>query len=175
MRGCGVRPNRRGGWLVGVGVWSLFCTLASAQQVASHGSSGGEIGPPGSAVVVSPESSTTAVIVLPSSPEPAVHTFWDRANIELFSVTAVLRGLDYASTRNFQARGRTEVLLPDDVVNNSAGFASLEAAGTVASIGVAYLFHRTGHHKLERWVSVTHASVTAFGDARNYALKSRRR
>ena len=56
--------------------------------------------------------------------------FWDRTNILLFSGVAVFRGLDYASTRNFQARGREEILIPDDVVNNSAGFASLEAAGT---------------------------------------------
>ncbi len=87
----------------------------------------------------------------------------------------MLRGLDYASTRNFQARGRKEILIPQDVVNNSAGFASLEAAATVTSVGVAYLFHRTGHHKLERWISLSHASVTAFGDARNYALKTRQR
>jgi len=85
----------------------------------------------------------------------------------------VTRGLDYASTRNFQARGRQEILLPDDVVNNSAGFASLEAAGTLTSIGISYIFHRTGHHKLERWLSIGHISVTAFGDVRNYCLKSR--
>lgn len=91
----------------------------------------------------------------------------------LFSGIALTRGLDYASTRNMQARGREEILLPDDVVNNSAGFASLEAAGTAASVGVSYWLHRTGHHTLERWLSIGHIGVTAFGDARNYALKSR--
>src|SRR6266496_3657512 len=73
------------------------------------------------------------------------HRFWDRENIALFSGVAVFRGLDYASTRNMQARGREEVLLPDDVVNNSAGFASLEAAATMTSLGISYIFHRTGH------------------------------
>jgi len=100
------------------------------------------------------------------------HRFWDRENILLFSGVAAFRGLDYASTRNFERRGRQEVLLPDDVVNNSAGFASLEAAGTAASIGISYLFHCTGHHKLERWVSIGHIGVTGFGWARNYSLKS---
>ncbi len=85
----------------------------------------------------------------------------------------MFRGLDYASTRNFMARGREEILLPDDVVDNSAGFASLEAAATATSVGLSYLMHRTGHHKIERWISITHISVTAFGDARNYALKSK--
>ena len=101
------------------------------------------------------------------------HAFWDRHNILLFSGIAVFRGMDYVSTRNFQARGREEILLPDDVVDNSAGFAALEAAGTLTSVGISYIFHRTGHHKLERWVSYGHIGVTAFGVGRNYALKSK--
>lgn len=113
--------------------------------------------------------------VLPDSPSAAVppHRFWDRTNVLLFSGIAVFRGLDYASTRNFMARGREEILLPDDVVNNSAGFAALEAAATMTSVGLSYWMHRTGHHKIERWISITHISVTAFGDVRNYALESK--
>ena len=102
------------------------------------------------------------------------HPFWDRTNLMLFSGVAVFRGLDYASTRNMQARGREEVLLPDDVVNNSAGFASLELAGTATSVGLSYWMHRTGHHKVERWVSIVHIGVTGFGVARNYALPTNR-
>jgi hypothetical protein len=112
---------------------------------------------------------------IPAAPEktaPAVHRFWDRKNILLFSGVAVFRGLDYASTRNFERRGRQEVLIPDDIVNNSAGFASLEAAGAATSIGISYIFHRTGHHKMERWLSAGHIGVTAFGVAWNYSLKT---
>jgi hypothetical protein len=114
----------------------------------------------------SPSSLPTAVL------QP--HRFWDRTNVLLFSGIAAFRGLDYASTRNFQARGRTEILLPDDVVNNSAGFAAVEAAGTAASIGISYIFHRTGHHKMERWLSIGHIGVTGFGAVRNYSLKTKR-
>jgi hypothetical protein len=110
-------------------------------------------------------------VELPATPAPE-HRFWDRTNVVLFSGVALLRGLDYASTRNMQARGREEILLPDDVVNNPAGFASLEAAATMTSVGISYIFHRTGHHKLERWLSIGHISVTGFGVARNYSLKS---
>lgn len=105
--------------------------------------------------------------------EEVTHRFWDRTNILLFSGVGVMRGMDYASTRNMQARGREEILLADDVVNNSAGFAALEAAGTAASIGISYWLHRTGHHTLERWVSITHISVAGFGDVRNYCLKTK--
>lgn len=110
---------------------------------------------------------------LPSSPTAPAHAFWDRTNIALFSGIAVTRAMDYASTRNFQARGRQEILLPEDVVNNSAGFASLEAAATMTSVGISYVLHRTGHHSLERWLSIGHISVSGFGDVRNYALESR--
>jgi hypothetical protein len=113
-----------------------------------------------------------AVESAPAAPT-AEHRFWDRTNILLFSGVAVFRGLDYASTRNFQARGRTEVLIPDDVVDNSAGFASLEAASAATSVGISYIFHRTGHHKMERWLSITHISVTGFGVVWNYSLESK--
>jgi len=112
--------------------------------------------------------------IIPNAPAPQ-HRFWNRTNILLFSGVAVFRGLDYASTRNFQARGRQEVLVTDDVVNNSAGFASLEAAGTAASVGISYIFHRTGHHQLERWLSIGHIGITGFGVAWNYSLKSNHR
>jgi hypothetical protein len=102
------------------------------------------------------------------------HRFWDRTNIMLFSGIAVLRGLDYASTRNFLRRGRTEQLLPDDVVNNSAAFSAVEAGGAATSVALSYLFHRTGHHKMERWLSVGHISVTGVGVIWNYSIKTKR-
>lgn len=116
--------------------------------------------------------SDSSKVSLPSAPAPE-HRFWDRENVLLFSGVAVFRGLDYASTRNMLARGREEILLPDDVVNNHAGFGALEAAGAATSVGISYIFHRTGHHKLERWLSIGHIGVTGFGVARNYSLHSR--
>ncbi len=96
-------------------------------------------------------------------------------NILLFSGVAVSRGLDYTSTQHFLARGNNEVLIPDDIVNNSAGFAALEAAGAATSVGISYIFHRTGHHKMERWLSIGHISVTGVGVVSNYSLKARHR
>ena len=119
------------------------------------------------------QSATPVPAPVPDAPSSTTHAFWDRTNILLFSGVAVFRGLDYASTRNFLARGREEVLIPDDIVNNSAAFASLEAAGTLTSVGLSYLLHRTNHHKLERWLSIGHIGVTGFGVVRNYSLKSK--
>jgi len=111
--------------------------------------------------------------IAPAQEHPPTHAFWDRTNVLLFSGVAVFRGLDYASTRNMQARGRKEILLPQDVVNNSAAFAGIEAAGVATSVGISYIFHRTGHHTLERWMSIGHISVAAFGAVRNYGLDTR--
>jgi hypothetical protein len=117
--------------------------------------------------------STPLAAGIQAAPAAPVHAFWDRENRWLFAGVAFTRGMDYASTRNMQARGRKEILLAPEVVNNSAAFASLEAVGTLTSVGISYVFHRTGHHKLERWMSIGHIGVTSFGAVRNYCLKSR--
>ena len=100
------------------------------------------------------------------------HPFWDRENGLLFAAVGASRTLDYFSTLNFRRRGRNEALLTNDIVDNHAAFASIEAAATVASIGVSYLFHRTHHHRLERWTSIVHASLATSGAVRNYCLKT---
>lgn len=105
-------------------------------------------------------------------PATTTHRFWDTQNRWLFAGVAAARTLDGTSTRNFRARGRSEGLLNNDIVDNAPAFAAIEFAGTVASIGTSYWMHRTGHHKLERWVSYLHIGVGLFGDARNYALPS---
>lgn len=100
------------------------------------------------------------------------HLFWDKQNDWLFAAIAASRTLDYFSTLNMRRRGRQEILLTDDVVDNHAGFAAIEAAATGASIGASYLFHRYNHHKLERWTSYIHIGLTTGGAVRNYCLKT---
>jgi hypothetical protein len=100
------------------------------------------------------------------------HPFWDRENDLLFVAVGASRTLDYFSTLNFRRRGRNEALLTNDVVDNHAAFASIEAAATVASIGLSYVFHRYHHHRLERWTSIVHASLATSGAVRNYCLKT---
>lgn len=105
-------------------------------------------------------------------PQRQEHRFWDGTNAWLFAGTGAARTLDYFSTLNMRRRGRQEILLNNDVVDNHAAFAAIEAAGTGVSIGAAYLFHRTGHHKLERWTSIVHISAATSGAVRNYCLKT---
>ncbi|HEX8817640.1 MAG TPA: hypothetical protein VF753_19265 [Terriglobales bacterium] len=144
-------------------------TLPDSPRAASS-----RVDPDGVISPARPDTGTALVVATPpTAPAESTHAFWDTTNIFLFSGVAVVRTMDYVSTQNFLRRGRQEILLPQDVVENHAGFAAIEAAGTATSIGISYLFHRTQHHTMERWVSIVHISVTGFGDVRNYCLKSK--
>ena len=99
------------------------------------------------------------------------HPFWAKDNILLFAGVGAGRALDYMSTRHFRDRGVNEWLLTNNIVDNKPLFAGFEVAGVAASIGVCYLFHRSGHHKLERWVSIVHIGAAVGGSAWNYTLK----
>jgi hypothetical protein len=125
---------------------------------------------------------TEAQIPSPSAIPPACknltqertqeHRFWDKKNDWLFAGVGAARTFDYFSTLNLRRRGDREVLLTNEIVDNHAAFAAIEAAGTGVSIGASYLFHHYGHHKLERWTSIVHFGLTTTGAVRNYCLKT---
>jgi hypothetical protein len=146
---------------------ALCCLLHLALLAASAGA---QPLPPLPALPDAP--APPAAAALAQKPVPPRHAFWDRKNGWLFAGVAAFRALDYASTRNMRDRGRQEILLSNAVVDNRPLFIGIEAAATGLSLGLSYAMHRTGHHKLERLVSIGHISGAAFGDARNYALKS---
>jgi hypothetical protein len=139
-----------------------------AQQIAEPGASD-------STADVAPQSQTPTPAPTAGSPAPQpTHRFWDGENDWLFAGVGAGRALDYASTLNLRRRGIDEIFLTNSIVDNHPLFGGIEAAATAASIGVAYIFHRTGHHRLERWTSAVHIGVAVGGAARNYALKTPR-
>lgn len=94
---------------------------------------------------------------------PASHRFWDRDNTMLFVATGALAAADFAVTHSNLARGGREL---NPITRQFSGSTpalatnfALEASGTVA---VSYFFHRTGHHKLERWTSLAGIGNSAF-------------
>jgi hypothetical protein len=54
---------------------------------------------------------------------------------------------------------------------STAGLAINFAGETAGSIGLSYLFHKTGHHKLERLTSFV--NIGASGGAVGYGLSHR--
>jgi len=127
--------------------------------------------PAGSAIPAD-QKKTAEAVKASHPPAPGVHRFWNRENDLLFAGVGAGRALDYASTLNLRRRGIDEVFLTNSIVDNHPLFGGIEVAATAASIGVSYLFHRTGHHRLERWTSVVHIGVATGGAIRNYALKT---
>lgn len=100
------------------------------------------------------------------------HRFLDRTNLSLFAGIGVTRMLDYTSTGNARQRGHDEILLTNEIVDNKPLFATIELGVAAASIGTSYWLHRSGHHKLERWVSIVHISAAGFSAAHNYGLET---
>jgi hypothetical protein len=160
--------------IAGAFFWLAAVSAAHAQQQPA------ETGDPNAPSAPQPADSATPAAQKKSSdaakaanpPAPGVHRFWDRENDWLFAGVGAGRALDYASTLNLRRRGIDEVFLTNSIVDNHPLFGGIEVAATAASVGVSYLFHRTGHHRLERWTSAIHFGVATGGAIRNYALKT---
>ncbi|MGA8761919.1 MAG: hypothetical protein WB562_03435 [Candidatus Sulfotelmatobacter sp.] len=80
----------------------------------------------------------------------------------MFTAVAALSAADFTVTReNLQAGGRELNPVTRIVGSSTAGLAMNFAGETAGVIGISYLFHKTGHHKLERIVSMVNAGTSA--------------
>jgi hypothetical protein len=103
----------------------------------------------------------SAFVSLPQ-PMTSEHKFWDRENKVLFFTAAALNGADFAVTRsNLQSGGRELNPVVQIFGRSTPGLAVNFVAETAGVVSVSYFFHKTGHHKLERWVSVVNISSSA--------------
>jgi len=110
------------------------------------------------------------VVSVASAPtiEGTQHRFWDKQNGALFLAAAALNGADFAVTRaNLQAGGRELNPLVRPFGTSTAGLAVNFIGETVGVVTLSYFFHKTGHHKLERAVSLVNiggsASAVSYG------------
>jgi len=100
------------------------------------------------------------------------HRFWDTSNRVLFAVSAGMNAADFAVTRaNLQSGGQELNPIVRVLGRSTAGLAVNFAGGTAGVIGLSYLFHKTGHHKLERMVSVVNIGASTV--AVSYGLAHR--
>lgn len=100
------------------------------------------------------------------------HKFWDSENKALFLTAAALNTADFAITRsNLQSGGRELNPVVRIFGRSTAGLAVNFAGETAGIVAVSYFFHKTGHHKLERWVSVVNVSSSAFAVSYGLALR----
>jgi hypothetical protein len=134
-------------------VFLVLCSPAMAQQVSF-------------ALLPPPKAIEPAAFVKSAEPvtpaEAPSHRFWDRENSVLFATNAAFCTADFVVTRNNLRNGGQE-LNPFTRVfaGSTAGLAMNFAGEAVGVVGVSYLFHKTGHHKLERAVSLLNIGSSA--------------
>jgi hypothetical protein len=140
-------------------VSGVLCPTVHAQSLLAEGRL-----PDAPAPLV--EAASPVVLTPPNmSPE---HKFWDTQNRLLFVAAAALNGADFAVTRaNLQSGGQEFNPLVRVFGRSTAGLAMNFAGETVGVIALSYFFHKTGHHKLERAVSLVNiggsAGAVAYG------------
>ncbi len=104
--------------------------------------------------------------------EGVSHRFWDRENRVLFTLTAGAAAADFCVTRANLANGGKELNPVTRILSGSTpGLAANFALETAAVVGTSYMFHKMGHHKLERMTSVVNIGAS-FG-AVGYGLSHR--
>lgn len=87
------------------------------------------------------------------------HKFWDQTNIVLYSATAAAATADFWTTRHAISNGGRELNpIARPFAGSDASFAAYKASSVASYIGVSYLFHRAGWHKLERVFPVVAAA-----------------
>src|SRR6202166_31475 len=129
-----------------------FCGTALAQQV--------------SLALLKPEAIEPAPFVKSvepvTLPEAPSHRFWDRENSLLFATSAAFSAADFFRTRNNLRHGGQELNPVTRVfAGSTAGLAVNFVGETVGVVGLSYLFHKTGHHKLERAVPLVNIGASA--------------
>ncbi len=116
-------------------------------------------GPALDAPTVSVEPVSTPIL-----PQPTfeTHKFLDRQNRILFVAVAAFNGADFAVTRsNLQNGGHELNPIVRPFAQSTAALAANFAMETAGVVSVSYLFHKTGHHKLERFTSYVNIGSSA--------------
>jgi hypothetical protein len=145
-----------------LGVLSL-CRSAVSQQVSAA------LLPPATASMAP---LTTVSISQPTTPEAFNHGFWDRENTILFATSTAFSAADFVVTKDNLHSGGQELNPVTRIFTGSTTALAVNFAGETAGvIGLSYVFHKTGHHKLERAVSML--NISASGAAVTFDLAHR--
>jgi hypothetical protein len=148
-------------------VSGIFCPTLHAQTLLASS----VMNAPAPAIEPLSPVAATPLVVKPSI-ESHEHKFWDKQNSALFLVSAALNGADFAVTRaNLQSGGQELNPLVRPFGTSTAGLAVNFIGETAGVVTLSYFFHKTGHHKLERAVSLVNIGGSA--GAVSYGLMHR--
>jgi hypothetical protein len=153
---------------------SVFCPTVHAQGPLPDAPSIQPVAASFSAESSSAQPAATAPALAFTQPTiaPVEHRFWDRQNWLLFAVSAAFSGADFGVTRaNLQSGGRELNPIVRMMGTSTPALAANFAGETAGVVGMSYLFHRTGHHRLER--AVSYVNISASAGAVSYGLAHR--
>ena len=109
-----------------------------------------------------PASGFAFVAAAAPSSKPVVHSFWDRENRILFAAAGATATADFFVTHaNLASGGRELNPMTRMFASSTPMLASNFALQTAGVIAVSYLFHKTGHHSLERLTSILNTSASS--------------
>jgi hypothetical protein len=147
----------------------LLATLAMCPPVASQEVSAALLPP----VTAAMEPVTSMRISQSTTlPETSSHPFWDRENSILFATSAAFSAADLVVTKDNLHNGGQELNPVTRLFTGSTTALAMNFAGETAGVvGLSYFFHKTGHHKLERAVSLL--NISASGAAVTFDLAHR--
>jgi hypothetical protein len=152
------------GTVILLGVLAL-CVLAMCRPALSQEATIALL-QPGEMQPAAPVAMTPAPVVTtvqPATlPEAHNHRFWDRENSFLFATSAAFNTADFIVTRDNLRGGGRELNPVTRVFSGSTPALAVNFAGETAGVvALSYFFHKTGHHKLERFVSVVNIASSA--------------
>ena len=115
-------------------------------------------------------SASAQQLTLPDAPS---HKFFDRQNAAAFATLGGLVAMDAVYTQRLTNSGVAHEVNPlwrPLVKQGWQGEMAASALGYGAALGVAYTFHKTGHHKMERWANWFTVAMEAGNDAHSLLL-----
>ncbi len=106
-------------------------------------------------------------------PEAPSHKFFDRQNKAAFASLGALVAVDAVMTQRLTNSGVAHEANPlwrPLVKEGWPGELAASAVGYSAALGMAYTFHKTGHHKMERWANWITVAVEAGNVAHSFQV-----
>lgn len=125
-------------------------------------------------VVLLGYSASAQQLTLPNAPS---HKFFDRQNTAAFVTLGGLIAIDAVATQRLSNSGVAHEANPlwrPLVKQGWQGEMAASALGYSAALGVAYTFHKTGHHKMERWANWLTVAMEAGNDAHSLSMAASR-
>jgi hypothetical protein len=110
-------------------------------------------------------------------PDAPSHKFFDRQNTAAFASLGALVAADAVLTQRLINSGTAHEANPlwrPMVQQGWAGEMAASALGYSAALGVAYTFHKTGHHKMERWANWMTVAIEAGNVGHNVSVAAAR-